>query len=91
MKKAKYLVEYYKDEYNSLHQAIKIDLEEDKYTNGMSSNFMRNMINPNLTIFYERIYEDENRIPIKIERLIKNEWVELDVNTFKPIVKDSDK
>jgi hypothetical protein len=47
---------------------------------------MRKNVNPNLTICYERIFENEKRMPIRIERLINDTFVEIDVNTFKPII-----
>lgn len=86
MKNARYLIEYYRDEYNTLHQGIEIDLKEDEASNGRMSQFMRNNVNPNLTICYERIFENEKRMPIRIERLINGDFVEIDVNTFKPVI-----
>ena len=85
MENARYLIEYYRDEYNTLHQGIEIDLKEDEASNGRTSQFLRNNVNPNLTICYERIFENEKRKPIRIERLINDDFVEIDVNTFKPV------
>lgn len=86
MKVPRYLIEKYRDEYNTLHQAIEIDLKKDEITNGEAGRFIRNRVNPNLTICYERIYEDNKRMPIRIERLVNDTFIELDVNTFKPII-----
>ena len=60
MENARYLIEYYRDEYNTLHQGIEIDLKEDEASNGRTK-------------------------PIRIERLINDDFVEIDVNTFKPV------
>lgn len=54
-KTPRYRVEYYKDKYNSLHQAIQIDLEEEKQSDGKSTILYRNQINPNLTNHYRNI------------------------------------
>lgn len=54
-KTPRYRVEYYKDEYNSLRQAILIDLEEDKETDGYTTRFYRSQINPNLTYHYKTL------------------------------------
>ena len=51
-KKPRYRVEYYKDDYDSLHQAIQIDLEEEKESGGKSTSFYRSQINPNLKHHY---------------------------------------
>lgn len=75
MKKARYLIEFYKDEYNSLHQSIEIDLKEDERTDGEYSAFIRGRVNPNLTICYMRIYLNGNRIPIRKERLIGDTFI----------------
>ena len=85
MKKAKYLIEKYRDEYYSLQQAIMIDLDENKQSNGEALRFARSQINPNLTILFETEHWDKNRKVLDIQRLINDEWVEIDVDTFKPI------
>jgi hypothetical protein len=85
MKKAKYLIENYRDEYNTLHQEIMIDLDENKQTNGETLRFARSRINPNLTILYRTEHWNKNHKVLDIQQLINDEWVELDVNTLKPI------
>lgn len=59
-KTPKYRVEYYKDDYNSLHQTIMIDLEEEKRSNGKSTMFYRTKINPNLTHHYRNLILNKN-------------------------------
>ena len=86
MKKARYLIEYYRDEYNTLHQAILIDLDMNKKSNGEELKCMREKINPNLTILYETRHEDENHKLLDMQRLINDEWYEIDIKTFKPII-----
>ena len=54
-KKPRYRVEYYKDDYDSLHQAIQIDLEEEKESGGKSTIFYRSKINPNLKHHYRNL------------------------------------
>lgn len=83
--KARYLIEKYRDEFNTLHQAIMIDLDRNDKLNGEEAKYIRSRINPNLTIFYEQIYQDKNYKPLKIQRLINNEWYEIDVDTFDVI------
>jgi hypothetical protein len=48
MEKASYLKEIYTDDYNTLQQAIIIDIELDRRTNGYHSREERSRINPNL-------------------------------------------
>lgn len=86
MKKAKYLIEKYRDEYNTLNQAIMIDLDINKQSNGEELRFMRSKINPNLTILYETYHEDKNHKVLDMQRLINDEWYEIDIKTFKPII-----
>lgn len=86
MKKPKYLIECYRDEYNTLHQAIMIDLDMNKQSNGEELRFMRGKINPNLTILYETYHEDENHKVLDMQKLINDEWYEIDIKTFKPII-----
>lgn len=52
-KTPKYKYEFYKDDYNTLRQAIMIDLEEEIRSDGMSTRFIRNEINPNLKHHYK--------------------------------------
>lgn len=59
-KEPKYRVEYYRDEYKTLHQAIIIDLKEEKETNGLSTIFTRGKINPNLTDHYRELILNKN-------------------------------
>ena len=66
----RYRVEYYRDDYNSLHQAIQIDLEEEKRSDGESTRFYRSKINPNLTHFYREL------ILNKYHQVLKDDKVE---------------
>ena len=75
--KEKYLIEYYKDEYNTLRQAIMVDLELNKLSNGNELIFARSRINPNLNILYRQAYENEKHERIKDEMLINDEWVDI--------------
>ena len=86
MNKPKYLIEYYRNEYNTLHQAIMIDLDMNKQSNGEELRFMREKINPNLTVLYETHHEDKNHKLLDMQRLINDEWYEIDIETFKPII-----
>lgn len=74
MEKARYLIEIYIDDYNSLKQAIEIDLKEDERTDGQHSSFLRSKINPNLKICFRKIYLNGNRKPIKDLMLVNDEW-----------------
>lgn len=65
MKKAKYVIEIYCDEYHTLFQAIKIDLFINEQSNGMEAEFCRERINPNLNILYKRLWLDEKNEIIK--------------------------
>jgi hypothetical protein len=51
----RYRCEYYKDDYNSLHQAIMIDLEEEQRSDGKTTTILRSHINPNLKHHYKNI------------------------------------
>ena len=84
-KKAKYLVEKYRDEFNTLHQSIMINLDINDQSNGEEAKFMRSRINPNLTTLYEIIYMDKSQFPIKMERLINGDWYDIDIETFEVI------
>lgn len=67
-KTPRYRVEYYRDEYNTLHQAIQINLEEEKRTNGKSTILYRRQINPNLTHFYREVILNKNYQVLKDEK-----------------------
>ena len=54
--KIKYIEEIYTDKYRTLYQAILIDVDLDKKSNGLHSKSVRAMINPNLTILLKRRY-----------------------------------
>ena len=51
-----YIEEIYVDEYRSLYQALLIDVDYDKKSNGMYSKELRKSVNPNLTILLKRRY-----------------------------------
>jgi len=72
MEKAKYVIEFYCDEYHTLFQAIKIDLFINKQSNGMQAEFLRKRINPNLNILYKRLWLDETHKIIEKELLEEN-------------------
>lgn len=55
-KKIRYIEEVYTDKYRSLYQAIQIDVDYDKKSNGMLSKELRESVNPNLTILLKRRY-----------------------------------
>lgn len=84
-KRAKYLIEKYTDEYHTLYQSIMVDLDINDQSNGEEVRFARSHINPNLTILCEVMYEDKDHHCLKIERLIKNEWYDIDTETFEVI------
>ena len=54
--KIKYIEEIYTDKYRTLYQAILIDVDLDKKSNGLHSKSVRTEINPNLTILLKRRY-----------------------------------
>ena len=55
-KKIRHIEEIYTDEYRTLYQAIQIDVDYDKKSNGMYSRELRKSVNPNLTILLKRRY-----------------------------------
>ena len=68
-KKIRYIEEIYTDEYRTLYQAIQIDVDYDKKSNGMYSRELRKSVNPNLTILIKRRYLTD------IYELIKEEII----------------
>jgi len=70
-KTPRYRVEYYRDEYNSLQQAIIIDLEEDKETDGYTTRFYRSKINPNLTHHYKTLILNKHNQILEVHKLDK--------------------
>ena len=68
MRKPRYLVESYTDDYKSLFQAIMIDLKLDKESGGKHSNWMRASINPNLKHLVREQYFTKNMKLIKENR-----------------------
>ena len=68
-KKIRYIEEIYTDEYRTLYQAIRIDVDYDKKSNGMYSKELRKSVNPNLTILLKRRYLTD------IYELIKEETI----------------
>lgn len=89
-KGAVYLIEYYTDVYRTLHQAIMTDLRKNKISNGNELLFNRSRVNPNLKILYEREYVNLYYKPLKIERLYKGKWYDVDINTYE-IIKESER
>ena len=81
MEEARYLIEFYRDPYNTLHQAIMIDLKLNKLSNGEEAKYRREKVNPNLTILYEIRHEDKNHKLLDILRLINGEWHEIEIIT----------
>ena len=67
-KKPRYRIETYRDKYNTLSQSIIIDLEEEKETDGKSTMFLRERINPNLE-FYEKIIENKEHQVLSVEKV----------------------
>ena len=68
-KTPRYRIEYYRDDYNTLHQAIQIDLEEEKQSNGETTRFYRSQVNPNLTHFYKEIIVNKYYQVLKEEKI----------------------
>lgn len=68
-KKVRYIEEIYTDKYKTLYQAIRIDVDYDKKSNGMYSKELRKSVNPNLTILLKRRYLTD------IYELIKEEII----------------
>lgn len=66
-KKVRYIEEIYTNEYRTLYQAIQIDVDLDKESNGLHSKSVRAMINPNLTILLKRRYLTDNCKLVKEE------------------------
>lgn len=60
--KIKYIEEIYTDKYRTLYQAILIDVDLDKKSNGLHSKSVRTEINPNLTIFKRRYLTDTYKL-----------------------------
>lgn len=61
-KKIRYIEEIYTDKYRTLYQAILIDIDLDKKSNGLHSKDVRSMINPNLTILKRRYLTDTYKL-----------------------------
>ena len=61
-KKIRYIEEIYTDKYRTLYQAILIDVDLDKKSNGLYSKNVRAMINPNLTILKRRYLTDTYKL-----------------------------
>ena len=61
-KKIRYIEEIYTDKYRTLYQAILIEVDLDKKSNGLHSKNIRAMINPNLTIFKRRYLTDTYKL-----------------------------
>ena len=61
-KKIKYIEEIYTDKYRTLYQAILIDIDLDKKSNGLHSKNVRSTINPNLTILKRRYLTDTYKL-----------------------------
>lgn len=55
-KKIRYIEEIYTDKFRTLFQAILIDVDLDKKSNGLHSKSVKAIINPNLTILLKRRY-----------------------------------
>ena len=66
--KIKYIEEIYTDKYKTLYQAILIDVDLDKKSNGLHSKNIRSTINPNLTIFKIRYLTDTYKL-VKEEKI----------------------
>ena len=67
-KKIKYIEEIYTDKYMTLYQAILIDVDLDKKSNGLYSKNVRATINPNLTILKRRYLTDNYKL-VKEEKI----------------------
>ena len=66
-KKVRYIEEIYTDKFRTLFQAILIDVDLDKESNGRHSKEIRASVNPNLTILLKRGYLTDNYKLIKEE------------------------
>lgn len=73
-KKIRYIEEIYTDKYRSLYQAIQIDVDYDKESNGMLSKKSRASVNPNLTILLKRRYLT-NVYEVVKEEIIGDKWI----------------
>ena len=60
--KIKYIEEIYTDKYRTLYQAILIDIDLDKKSNGLHSKSVRTEINPNLTLLKRRYLTDTYKL-----------------------------
>ena len=60
--KIKYIEEIYTDKYRTLYQAILIDVDLDKKSNGLHSKSVRTEINPNLTLLKRRYLTDTYKL-----------------------------
>ena len=67
-KKIRYIEEIYTDKYRTLYQAILIDIDLDKKSNGLHSKSIRAMINLNLTILKRRYLTDNYKL-VKEEKI----------------------
>ncbi len=68
-KKIRYIEEIYTDKYRTLYQAILIDYDYDKESEGLHSKNVRAMVNPNLTILLKRRYLTD------VYELVKEEMI----------------
>jgi len=73
-KKPKWLIEKYTDKYRTLYQAIMIDLDRDKKSNGKESSLARQCINPNLNILLYKEYYNEKMELLEKEEIINDNW-----------------
>lgn len=67
MSEAKYIIETYTDKYHTLYQAIQINLDFDKESDGKHSQSVRSGINPNLTELVSIKYYDKDMKLLKCE------------------------
>lgn len=68
-KKVRYIEEIYREEYGVFYQAIFINNDLDKKTNGRHSKEIRSTVNPNLNILHKRKFYDDNFNLIREDRL----------------------
>ena len=68
-KVATYIVEYYRDDYKTLFQAIMINLRQDKLSKGKHSQYERSRVNPNLHLYREIYLNNKHEI-------IADNWIE---------------
>ena len=82
--KIKYIEEIYTDKYRTLYQAILIDVDLDKKSNGLHSKSVRTEINPNLTLLKRRYLTDT----YKLVKVLQVQIVTLDyVNVVSSLQK----